>query len=106
MSQLGSLKRFLDKKQLKKVIFTSENQKWYDDYDPCKLELSFDEMIILESSNVIFLRSGNNILSLSDIKSVRRSYEAMPLGILITVTCEDKYGLSKAKSYILIAQCG
>lgn len=103
MSQIKEFKEYFSKQKISEISFWSENQEWYSVADPCKLRLTFTNMLIYENPNIICLKSSMGSLCLDRVKSVEYSTDSTPLGILITVVCIAAKGSGKEKVYTLIA---
>lgn len=82
MSQIKEFKKFITRRKPTSISYLSENQ---DFYDPCKLELSFTNILISENPSVICLVSGDNRMRINMVKSVKYDENITPFGVLITI---------------------
>lgn len=85
------------------ISFSSENQPWYRVSDPCKVQCTFQVMVIYENPNLVCLKSGNNTICFDRIKFAEVDTEASILGTVLRLFCESPVGAAEAdKSYILV----
>lgn len=96
---IGELKEFCNEHKPKKISFLTENQEWFDIADPCKLTFSFPLMLLHENPNIVFLKSGNNSLSLDRVRYAVIDTKATLLGTLVTVFCGDDRKYTLVLSY-------
>lgn len=104
MVSFRELKEFCEQNKPHLVSFCSVNQNWHSTADTCQLELSFPVMSLYENPNFIYLKSGENALSLSRIKFAKIDTETSVLGTLITVFCGNFFEEGYDTTYTLIAE--
>lgn len=107
MKKIISFKEFTDyyaKNKPNLIIYYSENQKWYQTSDPCKLKMAFPIMLIHENPNLVCLKSDNNTLSFDRVKNVEVDTESCVLGTIVTLYCGEFGTKGHDVTYTLIAE--
>ena len=100
----GELRRYLELHKPKRIIFSTENQDWYDIIDPCKTELVFTIMLISDSPNIITMRNGSQgVMCLDRVKYIEVDEKISVLGTVLRVWCGDRDSCKNDRSYTLIA---
>jgi hypothetical protein len=93
-----------------RIVYSSMNQEWYSAVHPCKLELSFEQILVWENPNLIYLKTGKE-RPFGEIKSEGMSIalvthvqveEVGAWGTVFTVVCQTTN--TYAQSYVLIAK--
>ncbi len=56
------LKKYCAEHKPQKISYNTENQSWYRVSDPCKIDLTFQNMMVFENPNLVCLKSGSNML--------------------------------------------
>lgn len=56
------LKKYCEAHRPRKISFNSENQSWFCASDPCKVDLTFQNMQVFDNPNMVCLKSGANTL--------------------------------------------
>lgn len=100
---IKEFKDYYDENKPHLIIYQSENQKWYRVSDPCKIKMSFPNMLICENPNLICLKSGTNTVSFDRVKCVEIDTESTVLGTLITVFCGEFGTNNHDRTYTLIS---
>jgi len=103
MSKIREFKDFIAKRNPKSFVFWSENQDSYRAADPCKLQLTFTNMLISENPSVIYLTCGENSMRLDRVKNVEYSDNITPLGTIIRIYCGNSVVGRQEFCYSLIA---
>ena len=86
-----------------KIIYSSVNQAWYSIDTTISANFVFNNMIMAFNPNIIYLKSGENSLSLNKVKVIRLHEEESLLGKVFTVVCGDSLCQNNNKEYTLIA---
>lgn len=102
-ASVREFKQYYEGNKPQRILFYTENQKWYRTSDPCKIRMSFPIMLICENPNLICLKSGTNTISLDRVKYVEIDTESTVLGTLITVFCGEFGVKGYDITYTLIA---
>jgi hypothetical protein len=103
MNKFKDLQEFIAKRMPKEFIFWSENQDGYDVADPCKLQLSFKNMLISENPKIIMLKDGCNSIYFTGVKSVKYIENASVLGTVITIVCKNPNASRGDITYTVVA---
>lgn len=82
---LSEFKKYLSKAAIKSFIFSTENQSLKDDI--IDVRLTFKEVFIMFSPNIMFFKDGSNSLRVDRVKKIRLSEEPSVLGEVFTIIC-------------------
>ena len=103
MKNFKKFQSFITEKGFKSFTFLSENQPSYSAVAPCKLQLTFTNILIGDHPRVIFLTDGKNHMMLTRIKDVRYGEGDTAIGSLIHIYCGDSLDDHSTVQYSLIA---
>lgn len=101
---VSEFKKYCEKERFTRIIYHSENQEWYQYADPCKVKMAFPVMEIYENPNILYLKSGKNVLFLDRIQCVKVDTESSVLGTIVAVLCGDFGAKHYDRAYTLIFQ--
>lgn len=100
---LAELRAFLSDNGPHKMIFSTEEQRWYTGEETFCTEIFFENISICESPNLIMLQSAHGNLCLSGIKYVEIDQKRSSPEIAITVFCGGNTPQMPETTYTLIA---
>lgn len=86
------LKELYDKKRPSRICFATDDQGWNDPFDSLRLELAFQNIVIIKHPSLIYLTNGKNQLCLNQVKRIEREMLAGNGGEILTVYCLDRVG--------------
>ena len=100
---IRNFKEYCDRRPLREIVFSAENQGWYQESSPCKLQLTFPTMLIGEHPNLIYLKSDYGSVLLDQIRYVEVNTGGDAPWTEITVFCGGEYPWQEDIAYTLIA---
>ena len=98
-----NFKEFCERSPLQEIVFSAENQNWYRESNPCKLQLTFPTMLIGEHPNLICLKSDHGNILFDQIQYVEVDTGGPMPWTEITVFCGGEYPWQEDVAYTLIA---
>lgn len=93
MTVLNFKKYIESKTHISKIVFLTENQRWYRVSDPCKISLAFTDIRVYENPNMIYLHLSDQPDHWSDcmvfdrVDEIRLNRKLSVLGDVATVKC-------------------
>lgn len=79
------LKVFCEENPPSQITYYTENQNMA--YGPCKLRLHFQNVLINENPNLIYLRSGESSVCFTQVRWVEIDTESSVLGAILQLYC-------------------
>ena len=101
---VSEFRKYCEKERFACIIYHSENQEWYQCADPCKVKMAFPVMEIYENPNILYLKSGKNVLFLDRIQCVKVDTDSRVLGTIVAVLCGDIWAKHYDRAYTLVFQ--
>lgn len=99
MNSIAEFKKFISKKQPKKIIFVSENQDDFDVADPFVLSIVFSSIFVGENPNVVYMTDGTNSIRLNMVKRIKVQSENSVIGTEVKILCLRR---EQEKTYTLL----
>lgn len=100
---LAELREFLAHNKPSKVIYSTEEQRWYNGMDTCCMEISFENILICEFPNLISLQSEQGDMCINRVRYVEIERPEPAQETRITVFCGGKRAQNPETTYTLIA---
>lgn len=102
---ISELREYCAKQNFNTILYWAENQDWYCAASPCKVRVSFPNMVVCENPDGVCLRSGGNTVSFERLRYADVDTERSVLGTVLTLFCDDGIGKQKhTHAYTLIAR--
>lgn len=102
---VSELRDYFEKHRPKQIIFTSENQSWYDAAAPCKVELIFSTARVSLNPALLVLESAAGTLCLDRVRFAEIDCKSSVLGTVIQVHCGgDESSNKDGAAYTLVVQ--
>ena len=98
------LREYCEENQPSRIIFYSENQKRYRLSNPCKLMLSFPQILVGDNTNVVCLKEGKNTVRFDEVRYAEINTDYNFIGTLLTLFCGESERRGKYTTYTLIAE--
>ena len=100
---LAELREYLAMNKPSKVIFSTEEQRWYNGMEICNMEICFENILICEFPNLISLQSEQGELCLNRVRYAEIEPLEPSAETKITVFCGGNRSQSPETSYTLIS---
>lgn len=102
---VSELRDYFEKHMPNRIIFTSENQLWYDAITPCKVELIFSTVRVSLNPALLVLESAAGTLCLDRVRFAEIDCKSSVLGTVIQVHCGGDESQNKGRTvYTLVMQ--
>lgn len=99
---IGELKRYYERRGLRRIVFCTVNQAWNQVDDPMKVSLTFTSMVMACNPNVICLKNGENTVWFEKVKGVVVEQDRSPLGTVLDIVCGDSASKDNDVHYTVI----
>ena len=86
---VSELKRYYEGRNVRRILFCSENQSCDNVENPMKVNIAFTSMLVACNPNVICLKSGDNTLHFEKVKCIYLDADRSPLGTVLDIVCGD-----------------
>lgn len=96
------LKAYCTDHAVNEVLFSTENQRWYQTSDPCKVQMNFKIMLIGETPNLVCLKSEAGSICFDRVRFVEVDTDITVLGTVLYLYCGGKSAASPEITYTLI----
>ncbi len=97
-------KKYCETHKPSSIYFLTENQDWYNTFQPCKLDLSFTGIRVSENPNMVYLHTGGDSMLIKRIRRAEIDTDRTLLGTLYTVFCGGGDERNRDITYRLIAR--
>ena len=87
---------------LTRFFSDTENQRWYQTSDPCKVQMHFKIMLISETPNLVYLKSDVGSICFDRVRFVEVDTDITVLGTVLYLYCGGKSAASPETTYTLI----
>ncbi len=101
---VSDFKEYCDNNKPHSVIYRTDNQEWYDTFDPCKIQITFPIILIFTNPSVVYLKSGDNFIYFDSVKSVEVDTESTILGTIFKLYCGEPSNDEDETTYTLVAK--
>lgn len=83
------LREYLTSRHVNSVVYYTENQRWYNVLEPCKIMMSFPVILIFENPNLVYLKSGKQTILFDRVKSAQIDTDTNVFCTIVTLFCGD-----------------
>lgn len=102
LCSVRELREYCDVHNFTKAVFFSSNQPWFRTSEPCSVQATFQNIIVLENPALVCLKSGENTIVFDRVKAAE--IEDTVLGTLITLLCGQTGQRRVHKKYRIILE--
>ena len=96
------LKKYCELHKPQRISYNTENQSWYRVSDPCKIDLTFQNMMVFENPNLVCLKSGSNMLYFDRVHHAEIDTD-VAIGTAFTIFCGERGNRAPEVAYRLLA---